>query len=193
MAKKNKGNPPALNYFLSIVFILFLVMVLVLMSLISRIVLSDVNPIGEHVKQTKDLLKDIDEVQKVAEKQIEEKQNETIIRTDIESLSNLNSLEAQVIDINHRNVNENKSIITVFFDKEIFIIGGSYYFEIDSAKELNRYDEIIFSDEEAELQKGIFVSKLEENDLILISYNEKSIRINENDLRGSIFYTIENE
>ncbi len=188
MAKKHKGNPPALNYFLSVVFILFLVMVLVLMSLISRIVLSDINPIGEHVKQTKDLLKDIDEVQKVAEKQIIDNQNETIIGSDKISVLNLNNIGAKVTDLNHRNINENKSIITFFFDKQIFVFDNSYYFEIESADKLNKYDEIIFYDG-SELQRGIYYSEMKDNDELLINFEDKLIRIEETQLRGDIFYT----
>lgn len=183
-------NSPILNYLLSMGFIVFLIVILVLMLVISRFVLSDVNPIGEHVKQTSDLLKGVDEVQKVVEKQIDENQNATLDKIiNRKTQFDLNEISAEITDLNYYNVNENKSIITLFFDRKIHDINKTiYYVEIKNIEDLVK-NEVLVYEEDGKIKTGNFISYLEKDNIVVIDIGDQNlIKKSIGDILGIVFY-----
>lgn len=189
MKSKKNENSPILNYLLSMGFIMFLIVIFVLMLLISRFVLSDVNPIGEHVKQTKDLLKDIDEVQKVAEMQINN-QNVTAGQMFENSIHyHLNEISADITDMSYTNVHENKSIITLFFDRRIYVLDNyTYYVEIKNIEDLHKKGIIVFENDGIN-QTGEFISYLDKENIVVVNTgNDELLKISLGNVLGVVFY-----
>lgn len=186
---KNKTNSPFLNYVLTIGFVAFLIVLLATIVVISRFVLSDVNPLGQHVQNTKDLLNDVNEVQKAAEQKIENQTKTTPAAIVIQEVKTpeFNTIGAKVTGIHHMNVNENKSILTIFFDHDIYIQNGIYYFKIKDLSELHNRELVLYR-ENTDLKTGQFMAVNQDGDIIIQDDKENSVKINEMDLLGKIFY-----
>lgn len=122
-----------LNYFLSIGFVLFLMIFLSLMIIMSRFVLSEVTPIRAHVQNTKTLLEDIDEVKMYATQNIENKSTldfsiggPKIIAAKPAIFNDLGGDINQISYFNSKT--EGNSVISITFNGEIGNEKGIYYF-----------------------------------------------------------------
>ena len=185
---KAKTNSPFLNYVLSIGFVAFLIVLLVTIVVISRFVLSDVNPLGQHVQNTKDLLDDVSEVQKAAELKIDN-QTKSIrpIITHDSKVPEFNMIGAKILDLHHLNVNENKSILSLAFDREIFIEENIYYFKIKNLTELHNR-EILLYKQNSEILEGEFIALNENGEVIIENQEKDSVKVDPMDLLGRVFY-----
>lgn len=178
-----KKSQRYLNYALSIGFTMLVFLFLVLLVLISRVVLSDFSPISEHVMNTKNLLENIEEVEKVTQN------NYSLESYELERLNKENSyFNVKVLDIHHRNLND-KSVLTVFFKYPIYNFNNRYYFQIENISEMKIDDLVIY-----ENNKTGRVINIYENKIIIIDIDEKKIKeIDKNTILGKVFMILEND
>ncbi len=157
-----KKDDKLINYFLYIGYILILVIVISMFVLTSKIVFSNSTTLG-HVIETKNLLEDIEETQKVAEKNIEKNNNLTV---DLyERKYNFNDFPSQIVDFSYLNINENKTFITLHITDNIKEREGVYYFSNKSL--IERRDKIAYL-KEFQIYIGEFISQKDN------TYNIKS-------------------
>ena len=128
-----------LNYAFSLGFVVIILLFLISIVLISRFVLEDASPIGEHVNTTRTLLDDIEEVERSVEISKELRSYDNF---NIEQLK-CNHYEQEVSDISYLNIHDNKSIISLVFDSPINVINNSYYIKVNDANRLDVGDNII--------------------------------------------------
>ena len=152
--------------------------------MISRFVLSDVTPLGKHVQNTKNLLQDINEVEASTlqnENSTEDSQNyDEIFRRE-------NKKIADITDIAYVNVNENKSIVTMFIKGEVQNIGNIYFEIIRYPETLNKGDMLIYGIDKKE---GRFIA-IEKDLLIIYDFDNKKIeKISRDDFIGKIILIV---
>lgn len=173
-----------LNYFLILGFILVLVIFLSSIVLISRFVLSDVTPLGKHVQNTKDLLQDINEVE--ASTQQNENSSDITLNYD-EIFIRKNHKIAEITNIARVNVNENKTIITMFIKAEVQNIDNIYFEIVKDPSSLTKGDMLIYGIDKKE---GSFVS-IEDDLLIIYDFKNKRIeKISRDDFIGKIILIV---
>ena len=83
--------------------------------IVSRLVLSDTTPFGEHVITTKNLLEDIEKVEKAAS---QDSLNQNYTYKQNNAFMKFNYIYTNITDVSYKNFNENKSVITLMLDKE---------------------------------------------------------------------------
>ena len=175
-----------MNYFFSIGFILLIALILAVFVVMSRFVLSDVNPIGAHVKETKDLLSDVSQVEAAAVKNIGEA-NVSIIQGKEAQVIELNNLPAKISDISFINVNPQKTILTLFLDHNIGMEDGMYYLKIGNKSELKKNDVLVYPTFEG-LENGVLVAFDDDGILVLRVNDNKLERIPQSEVLGKVFY-----
>lgn len=174
-----KKNVRIINYLLSIGLILLVMVFIISLMTISRFVLSDVTPVGIHVLNTKNLLQDINDVEKAAS-----------ISSNLTSKlkgDSFNFIGFNVTDIAYVNVNKNKSIVTMFFDREIGNIGNVYYVKIKNPDIIQKGEILIYENEG--IQIGEFVAITDGKELIVNNLEDDRVeQILGINLIGSVFY-----
>lgn len=180
-----KKNVMVINYLMYIGLILLVIVFLILLVSISRFVLSDYNPIGAHVMNTKNLLEDINEVEKVAIST----QNVTLISETGEDFFRLNYDGFNIRDVSYININENKSIVSMYFTSEIADINDEiYYIKIKDIDNFEKGDIVLYNSIE-EPRVGEFLSVDEQGKIIIVNQNtEKLEEASEEGILGRIFY-----
>lgn len=185
MAKKSQKY---LSYLLSIGFTMLIFLFLVVLVLISRVVLSDVSPVSEHVINTKNLLENIEEVEKVAHINSSASM-EDFNQEDIERLYKKNSyINEYVLDANHKNLKD-KSIFTVFFKEQIEKVNNAYYFKLENASTLNKDDLIIYDNDKI----GRVIGVGDKITSVIDVENKRIIEINNLLINGRVFMIMEND
>ena len=142
-----------LNYFLSMAVILLVVVFLLSLVSISRYVMDDSALLSSHVNDTKNLLENVDEVSKAAERQ--ERDNRTLI-TKEGAFLRLQYKGFNVTDVAYKNVHENKSIFTVIMDESIEERDGIYYVGISNYSRMAKGDVVAY-EEDGEVVIGEYV------------------------------------
>lgn len=176
-----------INYMFTIGFILLLVILIVSMVTISRIVLSDVTPIGAHVKETKSLLDNISEVSKTAQNNVE---NKTIV--DKIHMFEGFKYNNNITDISTLSSRNNVSFITIKLDRRVSRMENMYYVDIVSKDDLNKEDMVLYIDEEGITHVGQFVT-FEDERVVLIDIDlEEIIKVDFDSIVGEIIYINKN-
>jgi len=149
-----KNKDKLLNYTLSVGFILLIVIFITSIILISRYVLADENALQQHVVSTKNLLDDIEKVEKTFE-------NAEIIEVSSTNFNQKNTINYQknIIEHSYLNIKENTSIISFKLNKEIKEINNILYLEYENLNEINEDEMILYNMN----QKGIIL-ELENNE-----------------------------
>ena len=172
-----------IRYLLTIGFTLLIFIILFLFLIVSRVVLSDVTPFGEHVKSTQNLLEDIDKVEKAVIFDSTKTINNTY--SEKNSFLKFNYVYVNIIDSSYTNINENKSIITLILDKEIYKTQNNiYYFKIDNLTTLRKGEILVYDKTEPKLAEFIEF----ESELVIIAEKDlKTIhKVNKDEIIGRI-------
>jgi hypothetical protein len=159
------------------------VLFLLAFTLVSRLTLSDYNPIGEHVATTQGLLNDIGDVEKAANPR-----NGSIVSSD-QDLLKINYNELKITDISVVGVNENKSIVSFFVEGEVSSEGDEFYYvKIKDFSSLEKGDLLFMSDSGNE-KLADFISWEEEEGIVNVRTREenKFTPLLERDILGLIF------
>lgn len=175
--KKDEGY---LNYLLTLGFILLIVIFIVSIVLISRIVFTDSTSIGEHVINTKDLLEDISDVKQPS--------NNTL---NIEDLNIVKYNDLEISDISFHNINENKSVLTVFLNNEIETNEGYYYMKIKNIENLKKGANLVYYNTNGDFIDCAFFVDFNKENLILTKDDEKIIDIEKDKILGKFIYVEE--
>jgi len=138
MKIKKDTKKQLVEYFLTIFFVLFLVGFFTLLITISQYVDKNSNTdLTEHIQTTKQLLENVDEVQKKVENK-EQIKIETIDKNIINSKDNL-------INVMYINLeSKNQGILSLVFDKKIEIIENIYYMKYKNITEIQIDDLVVF-------------------------------------------------
>lgn len=175
-----KKNMKLINYFLSIGLTLLVVIFLISIITISRFVFSDVTPIGEHVINTKILLDDVNEVQKSKEEGV----NVSLTADDFLRVSHLS---LNITDFAYINVNEDKSIVTMFIDSEIGNIENTtYYVKIKDYGTLQRGEPVVYVGDW--YRTAEFLSIRGTNAIVIDYEDDALVEIKVDDLVGRVLY-----
>ncbi len=152
----NKKDSPFVNYFLTMAFVFLVVIIIISMISMSRYVFTEDTYFASHMKTTKNLLQNIDEVKKTSIETIDI--NETEVRIpELENFLRINYNDFHITDMSYYNANENKSVLTVFFDSTIHSIGNIHYLKIKNIEDLTRGTAIAYMiDNSAKI--GLFIS-----------------------------------
>lgn len=199
MNKKNKDI--YVNYLLTLGFILLIVTFLVTIISISRFVLSDSNSFTKHLKDTQNLLKDIDEVNK--DKNLSKNINQFDSNININNLYKLKVNNDRIIDYSDYNINQNKSIISFRINSDIKTYKNIYYIQIENKSKLKKRQIITYTiDDSSNIRIGEFLeykNQINNNNkksdyinktfVILDINTKKIINIqNQNQIKGILFY-----
>lgn len=176
MKKKDK----LLNYTLSVGFILLIVIFLTSIISISRYVLSDGNAIQEHVVTTKNLLEDIERVEKSVETQ-ENTEIQTITTSKNKKIANY---EKNIKQISYLNINENKSILTFTLNKEIKELNNINYIEYENQSFIEKNDVILYNVKE----KGVILTNNQEELKVFNFESSETEEIEFGNILGKIIY-----
>jgi len=187
MIKKEK----LLNYFLSIGFVLFLTIFLSLIVIMSRFVLSGVTPIGAHVQNTQSLLEDIEQVQKAASLNVENRSQSLLVSGKREEYSSFNELGVDISQVNYFNSIKGNSVISITFDGEVGEEDGVFYLTILPVN-LVKGDFVAFK-VNGILKTGKFLVLDPNSGNLHISTEDELIKIKDKQLLGKIFYIDANE
>lgn len=184
MNKLKIDQEKVIRYLLTIGFTLFIFIVLFLFLIVSRLVLSDTTLFGEHVKTTKTLLENIDKVEKAATQDPNLEQNYTYKQNN--AFLRFNYVYVNVTDISYRNFNENRSVITLIVDKNIYsTFDGIYYFKIENISSIEKGEILVYNSIEPKV--GEFL-EFEESVAVIANSESKSIeKINLEDIMGRVF------
>lgn len=126
------------NYFLTLGFVLLIILGVVALMFVSRFALEDVSPLGGHVIETKNLLQDASEVKKSALEQTVG--NTTVLpETSVQLRENI-----KIIDASYYNVNEHKGIMTFIVNGSVFRNDDKYYVGLKQSDELQKGDEVVY-------------------------------------------------
>ena len=177
------------NYFLTICFILLIIVFIISLIAMSKLVLTQIEPIQKHVADTRNLLEDIHEVEKA-----------TTNKTNLEDISKFgkknyfefNYKGFNVTSLSFNNVNKNKSIVTFFINKPIGESEGIYYIAIDNLDELANGDTIVYLSDLG-TQTGRFISFQEGKLLVEESENTQITQIPKEWFLGKVFYINTNQ
>lgn len=167
MSKQDK----LITYILSLGFIILILFFLIIIIQISRFVLEDTNTIGEHVVSTKNLLENIEEVQKSVKKSEESK---ILNNINIEQIK-CNNYNDKINDIYYVNMQNNRSIISLVLTKPINKLNNTYYIEVEKFNNLEIGDNLLIKDENEYYDAQIFNFK--EDDIIEVINFEKSRKL----------------
>lgn len=178
--KEIKIKEYSTNYLLTLGFILSIVIFIVLIISISRLVLNDKSSIAEHVKNTQNLLDDINSV---------ENNNQTIEKCNLKNEFNLNqknninlniNQNNLVYDFSYYNINKNKSIISFKTKSNINKINNYYYLTIKNISNLNKRSQILYYNDNNEIMRNTFLSYEPKEKQIIIydQADENIIKIN---------------
>jgi len=199
MNKKNKDI--YVNYLLTLGFILLIVTFLVTIISISRFVLSDSNSFTKHLKDTQNLLKNIDEVNK--DKNLSKNINQFDSNININNLYKLKVNNDRIIDYSDYNINQNKSIISFRINSDIKTYKNIYYIQIENKSKLKKRQIITYTiDDSSNIRIGEFLeykNQINNNNkksdyinktfVILDINTKKIINIqNQNQIKGILFY-----
>lgn len=181
--KINQEN--VIRYLLTIGFTLFIFIILFLFLIVSRLVLSDTTPFGEHVIITKNLLQDIEKVEKAASQDTILEQNYTYKQNN--AFMKFNYVYVNITDISYRNFNENRSVITLILDKQIYsTYNGVYYFKLENLTSLEKGEIIVYNSIEPKI--GEFLEYDGENIAVFANIESKNIeKIETNEIMGRVF------
>jgi len=180
-------NTNQLNYLFTLGFILAIVLFIVVLVLISRFVLSDESSISEHVKLTKDLIEDVNKVN--LELNNKSTLEENSVGINFRSVFKVDSSE--ISDFSYYNLNENKSIFTIFIDREVFLFENKYYIKYKNSNEILKNDLVLYTDKlTKEIKLSHFVSFDDvKNDLVLYDFqSEKLIKVSFIEVLGKVIY-----
>lgn len=166
-----------LNYLFTLGFILLIVIFIVSIILISRVVLSEDTQLGEHVKSTKTLLEDIIQVDDI--------KNQTYLEKS--DIFKLDFSELNVTDIAFRNVNENKSILTVFLTSEIVKENEIYYIKIKDINSLQNNNLIAYKSD-GNIYIGKFRGIEDEEHVFIESELNLAGKIENSQILGLVIY-----
>jgi len=180
-----------LNYFLSIGFVLFLTIFLSLIVVMSRFVLSGVTPIGAHVQNTQSLLEDIEQVQKAASLNMENRSQALIIGGKREKYSSFNELGVDISQVNYFNSIEGNSVLSITFNGEVGEEDGVFYLTI-LPDNLIKGDFVAFK-VNGILKTGEFLVLDPNTNNLHISTDDELVKINKKQLLGKVFYIESNE
>ena len=186
----NKSDERLMSYFFSIGFILLIALILVIFVVMSRFVLSDVNPIGAHVKETKDLLSDISEVEKAATKNIEDTNSTILIEREELPLIELNNLPTKITDVSYLNINDHKAIISFAVTNNFGEENGVYYLKINNNSDLIKNDVLAFLSFRG-IEHGTLITQDNENELFMVRVGDKIERIPQDEILGKVIYVKE--
>ncbi|MFW5704374.1 MAG: hypothetical protein ACOCXG_00900 [Nanoarchaeota archaeon] len=179
MKKKIPGNW-FYNYGLTLLFIVVIIAFLLILVLMSRFVFSDVSPIGEHVLQTKDLLKNIDEV----------KSRFTNESGGDFADFNLNFASIPIGTVSVVNVNENRSFFSIELPGEVKRENEYYYLNAEIGN-LGKGDLVLFK-REGELETGR-IATIENEGITVISLEDSEFYDLNKDNYVGVFLLKKNE
>ena len=185
MSNPKIDQEKVIRYLLTIGFTLFIFIILFIFLIVSRLVLSDTTPFGEHVITTKNLLEDIEKVEKAAS---QDSLNQNYSYKQNNAFMKFNYIYVNISDISYKNFNENRSIITLILDKEILSTNtGLYYFKIENVSTLEKGEIIIY--DRAYLKIGEFLEFEEEGKIAVFANSEtKSVeKIETSEIVGRVF------
>lgn len=185
MSNPKIDQEKVIRYLLTIGFTLFIFIILFIFLIVSRLVLSDTTPFGEHVITTKNLLDDIEKVEKAAS---QDSLNQNYTYKQNNAFMKFNYIYVNISDISYKNFNENRSIITLILDKEILSTNtGLYYFKIENVSTLEKGEIIIY--DRAYLKIGEFLEFEEEGKIAVFANSEtKSVeKIETSEIVGRVF------
>jgi len=148
-----KNKDKLLNYTLSVGFILIIVLFLTSIILISRYVLADENAFQQHVVTTKNLLDDIEKVEKSVEN-AEEVEFSQVSSIDKKKTHNY---ENNIVEHSYLNIKNDTSIISFKLNKNIKEVNNVLYLEYKNSSEIEANEIILYNLN----QKGIVLSKNE--------------------------------
>ncbi len=190
MAEARINQDTVIRYLLTIGFTLFIFVILFLFLIVSRLVLSDVTPFGEHVKTTQNLLEDIDKVEKAVIQDPLIPENNTY--TEKNSFVKFNYVNINITSIAYTNINENKSIITLVLDKEIEKTQNElYYFKIKNLTTLEKGEIIVYDSLDPKLAEFI---EFEEELAIVAEKDLKTIhKIEKTEILGRVLLNQKND
>lgn len=188
---KTRTQKNITNYFLTICFILLIVVFVISLIAMSKLVLTGIDPIQRHVADTQTLLDDIQEVEKVTTDKLNTTFDASFL--DESEYFEFNYKGFGVTDISYRNVNQNKSIVTFFFDKSIGEIEGYYYVIVQNLSSLAQGDQLIYLSPEG-TETGKYISHEEDGTIILGKTTSSQLRqVPKEWLLGKVFFIEEND
>lgn len=185
MSNPKIDQEKVIRYLLTIGFTLFIFIILFIFLIVSRLVLSDTTPFGEHVITTKNLLEDIEKVEKAAS---QDSLNQNYTYKQNNAFMKFNYIYTNITDVSYKNFNENKSVITLMLDKEILTTNtGLYYFKIENVSTLEKGEIIIY--DRAYLKIGEFLEFENEGKIAVFANSEtKSVeKIETGEIIGRVF------
>lgn len=174
-----KKDERYLNYLFTLGFILLIVIFIVSIVLISRVVLSDQSSISEHVKSTQSLLDNINDVESLKNHTDESSSAVTFLRLNLAGLN--------VTDISYYNVNENKSILTMFLTSQIENVGDVYYMKIKNFSTIQKNEVLVYNFND-EIRYGKFLD-IDENLYIFNEINNDKVeKTDKSQILGRLIY-----
>ncbi len=172
-------NEKLFNYMLSAAFILLIVIFLALMIQISRYVLRDDTILQEHVINTRDMLENIESIDKNSE--IKHTINQELSKKTL-------NIEKHIKEISYLNVNKDKSILTLILNSKINNIDCTYYLEINNFHELNTNNIVLYTNKE-NINKGVIFVIENENTIKLYNLETSEIEVTSfENIIGKVIY-----
>jgi predicted PurR-regulated permease PerM len=185
---ENDFNEKLINYTLTIGFIFLIVFFISSIILISRFVFVGTS-IGEHVQITKELIGNINKIEK------ETNNSENLLQElNNNNFFNLNPSNSNIISYSYLNTNNNQSFITIKFNSSIKKIDKYLYIPIINISYLEKNTIIIYFnsiDEKHEI--GKFIS-YENNEIYIFDIeNNDFLKIDPESIKGEIIFIEKNE
>lgn len=190
-----RKNERVLSYFLLVGYILLIISFLITMIFISRVVLTqdESSLFGEHVKSTKELLDNLDDLKDDNIKQLNKTSDNELY--DIESLNNSFYLnQNQFFNISnvgrYNNLRLNKGILTLTFEGEIDNIEDKiFYLKEDNLSHIRKNMFVSYLEDSYGLVVDV---NIEENEVVVFSSISNQIeRISSERLLGIVIYVDE--
>lgn len=176
-----KPSEKIFNYMLTIGFVLLLVIFMVSLIGISRFVLADTSNFRQHVIDTSNLLQDIDEVERNT--RLLENESQNLIDENLISFK-LSQKSYNIVDYSFAELNENKSVLVLHIDSEIFENNNHIGIIPNSLENLSVHDVIMYNG-----SKVGSIVKINENTFEIFDFDgENIVSIFKEEVEGLILF-----
>ena len=167
------------NYTLSMGLIILILLFLIAIVQISRYVLEDSNPVMGHVASTRDLLSNIEAVEK----------NVVTDNANFNNLRCADHLENDITRIDTYNMPDGTGIVTYVFDSRVQRFNDTYYLEVSGIDDIRVGEHIVFR--KNDFNQGVIYAI--ENDVIkVVNFETKnSFELSINDVIGKVIVRLD--
>lgn len=166
------------NYTLSMGLIILILLFLIALVQISRYVLEDTSPVVGHVTSTRDLLSNIEAV----EKNVEE--SRILDNVNFNNLRCTDHLEADIKRIDTYNMPDGTGIVTYILKDRVQRFNDTYYLEVNSLDDLKIGEHIVFR--RSKFNEGV-IYDIEEETIKVVNFDTKnSYEISIKDVIGKV-------